>query len=294
MAFFLNKFLLLFFIISGEHSQTTFSDYETELNLTNYLLINYNKKARPLGTLTIHLAIEFQKLVDIDESDQTMTSTFHMRQIWFDTRLKWNESEFGIKNVLIPAQDIWTPDTAIMNAANSNGFSIATTNVAVNSNGLIFMSSPVYAVKTTCWVNVKKFPFDTQKCPIVIASWTYAANRILFNPKSIILNVQVMASNSHWIVFNSSTRELLTPPKNLLERVFHQNIELSFEFRRRATYVVLNCILPCVMLNFVTIYSYLQPFYIKMSISKCEYKFKNLESYIFIFLSIDVFGFIWN
>jgi len=52
-----------------------------------------------------------------------------------------------------------------------------TTNAIVQSDGTVLWLFPAL-IKTYCTLNVKYFPFDTQKCDIQFISWTFSGHEL--------------------------------------------------------------------------------------------------------------------
>jgi len=51
------------------------------------------------------------------------------------------------------------------------------TNAIIESNGVVLWLFPAL-IKTYCTLNVRYFPFDTQKCEIVFISWTHSMDQV--------------------------------------------------------------------------------------------------------------------
>ena len=49
--------------------------------------------------------------------------------------------------------------------------------IAVKSSGHV-IRDPGYLLSSTCVIDVQHFPFDVQRCPIVIGTWSYVAQEV--------------------------------------------------------------------------------------------------------------------
>ena len=110
-----------------------------------------------------------KQLVNLDEKNQIMTSSSTLSLSWSDWRLVWQESDFGhVSEILIPMSLLWKLDLYVINSANANGFiSIPGQSLAIVQNdGSIFVVLSLVNLRTRCDINIKTYPFDTQKCPV--------------------------------------------------------------------------------------------------------------------------------
>ena len=51
------------------------------------------------------------------------------------------------------------------------------TNAIISPDGTVLWLFPAL-IKTSCTLNVKYFPFDTQNCDIVFISWTHSGEQV--------------------------------------------------------------------------------------------------------------------
>lgn len=92
---------------------------------------------------------------------------------WQDENLKWDPKDYnGIEHVHILSTELWQPDMELYNGAHGQN-KYGVTNCIVYSNGKVLFVPPV-ELKTFCDLDLKYWPFDTQKCNIVLGSWTYS------------------------------------------------------------------------------------------------------------------------
>jgi len=70
------------------------------------------------------------------------------------------------------------------------------TNAIVQWDGTVLWLFPAL-IKTYCTLNVKYFPFDTQRCDIAFISWTFSGHE---------LNVTNSIHFENWIYYNSENQ----------------------------------------------------------------------------------------
>ena len=248
---------LLFQMIDADR----FSDAN---NLTKTLLANYNKNVRPVYVTEILFEVELNQLINIDEKNQIMTSSFYLKMFWQDPRLTWAKEDFpGVRQLLIPATSIWLPDAFVINTADANGFISFSSliNVIINSDGTIYLIINLSALKTKCSINVAGFPYDHQRCSIIIGSWQYDNSRLIFNASKSYLNLNNYLENPIWKLLNNSFSNI--PSTNRFDAIHGLNgtdAMFDFVFLRRSTNYMLNNLLPCFLMNIITLFAFWIPF----------------------------------
>lgn len=115
--------LSLLLLISITHVNT--ASHSLEQNLIKYLMKNYNRLSRPVlnvdDPITVTLRMKLIQIMNIDESNQEITTKFWTRQSWTNHLMVWNASEWGgIERVQVDANVIWFPDITLYNSAGSS------------------------------------------------------------------------------------------------------------------------------------------------------------------------------
>lgn len=88
---------------------------------------------------------------------------------WNDPGLAWNTSIYSSDQVILPADKIWTPSLNVINAVSLTQ-KHGSKDVLVYSNGTV---KHIVILKTvvSCQVNMFKYPFVRDACPIPINAW---------------------------------------------------------------------------------------------------------------------------
>lgn len=208
------KFLLFSLLINS-----TFGS-EEENNLRNYLFGNnkYNKNIRPVknysNPIEIQQGIAVQTLESFNQIDESLSLNLWIRSNWKDEYLRWdnsNNSDFTQLDFLsVTADDIWIPDSELLNAATKPEIYLLQGGISVYPDGSIFYSKPgIY--KSSCSLDLRNFPFDKQNCTLLIGSWVYNDHKLQLIPnKDIEKQVDVLSSFSHseWRVNSVKVRHL--------------------------------------------------------------------------------------
>lgn len=130
----------------------------------------------------------------------------------------------------------------------------------VESNGNVSLASPLL-LESICHVNIKCFPFDTQKCELRIGSWTYDSSdldlRIAPSTKGIIMDH--LQTNSLWHYKHKSAQVVHSSTKYTCCKFPFHDLVYTFEFQRKSLYYVLNIIIPTMFLSALTFISFCFP-----------------------------------
>ena len=209
-----NLFLLLSFLI------THVSGNLEEKNLRQYLFGNnrYNKNVRPVlnysQAIEIQQGIAVQTLESFDQIDEAISLNMWIRSNWKDEYLQWDNSNNPelekLDFISVSADEIWTPDTELLNAATKPEIYYLQGGINLYSDGSILYSKPgIYT--SSCSLDLKDFPFDKQNCTILIGSWVYSDNLLSLIPhKTKEKQIDVLSSFSHseWEVNKVEVRNL--------------------------------------------------------------------------------------
>jgi hypothetical protein len=92
--------------------------------------------------------------------------------------LKWDRKQYGdIDDIRLPVNRIWTPDIVLYNYADTRLEEKREVMVLVMADGTVKWRPPGI-FKSTCQINIQKFPYDHQNCSMKFGSWTYDGDSI--------------------------------------------------------------------------------------------------------------------
>ena len=84
--------LILVICILCKVGMSVCSDSET--NLINHLLRDYQKLSRPVANpnlpLSLNITLTLRQIIDLDERNQLLKTNLWLEYYWFDDKLKWN------------------------------------------------------------------------------------------------------------------------------------------------------------------------------------------------------------
>ena len=243
-------------VITATCHQNTFSEQK---RLYEHLKVNLDNKIRPVinqsNFVNINIEVNLQAIQGLDEKEQLLHSTISLTCRWKYETLVWNESEFsGIKSLYVSPEDAWIPDLIASNTIDS--LFVLTENradmlqIRVESNG----DATWYTggnIRTSCNIDITKYPFDVQKCTITISKTTADSEVLIVASSEQVVRV-LYRDNSEWDLRNSVVET----------RVIYGYItflDINLTLKRHSLFYVLNIIIPVILLSFMTVMSFKIP-----------------------------------
>ncbi|KAM9853946.1 neuronal acetylcholine receptor subunit alpha-7-like [Aulostomus maculatus] len=223
------------------------------------LMRNYNALERPVKndshSLTVHFTFSLLQIMDVDEKNQVLTTNIWLQLYWPDFYLQWNMSDYpGVASVRFPDSQIWRPDILLYNSADERFDASFHTNILVNSTGHC-QYLPPGIFKSTCFIDVRWFPFDVQRCDLKFGSWTYGGWSL--DLQMIDADITGYIANGEW--------DLVEVPGRRSERFYdcckepYPDVTFTVVMRRRTLYYGLNLLIPCVLISTLALLVFLLP-----------------------------------
>ncbi|ELT91201.1 hypothetical protein CAPTEDRAFT_23741, partial [Capitella teleta] len=180
------------------------------------------------------------------------------QQRWKDEYLTWNASEFGnVGTIRVPSNRIWTPDLVISNFAGDKFNDYMITNAIISSDGSVLWLFPAL-IKTYCTLNVKYFPFDTQRCKIEFISWTHSGDQLdIFYNSSFENSVYYTPTNQEWAVDGIDTERHVKFYACCEEP--YPDVTFTIKMRRRSLFYIVNLIAPCFLIFMIAFLGFFLP-----------------------------------
>ncbi|VDL76071.1 unnamed protein product [Nippostrongylus brasiliensis] len=126
--------------------------------------------------------MELVHIITVDELKQTMIVLVYIVEEWNDPTLTWDPTNFsGLRVTWLPEESIWVPDIIVFNMLDHQELLHSVRSpIRVHYTGKVTFSYPaIYSVM--CRIGIAKFPFDSQKCELRIASWAYGEDKLQLN-----------------------------------------------------------------------------------------------------------------
>ncbi|OWF37793.1 acetylcholine receptor subunit alpha-like [Mizuhopecten yessoensis] len=198
--------------------------------------------------IIISVAFYLHGINYLDEVEGKLVTTAHLELGWNDTFLTWDRRDFSnISYFYMPQSEDWRPDVSLY-----NGF----TKLKELGDDVILVKvyydgrmewNPFEVFETKCDIAIKRFPFDCQKCKLVLRMWTSGAEDVKFGLRDSVLNMVSFEPNGVWDLRSSKIE---------LDR---GNAIVSLELDRRPEHYLLTLICPILLLSFLSIFTFVIP-----------------------------------
>ncbi|XP_067672728.1 neuronal acetylcholine receptor subunit alpha-10-like [Haliotis asinina] len=250
----------LLFFLSLCDSKRPIPTLSYEDQLVKEILHKYRvrgKYGRPVrrfnDTLKVAFGIQLIQIMDLNEKDQILTLNVWDQYGWRDDDVEWNKTKYGgVDKVRIPWSKVWLPDIKLYNYADHRLDEQRKSLCVFHHDGkILWMPQAVY--RSSCQIDVTKFPFDIQSCHLKFGSWTYNGHKIdvvFYENKDYIDLTEYVTSNAWKIIdvpANKNIKYYSCCPEPYVDLTF------SLIFQRRATLYNYILILPCVLLTSITL-----------------------------------------
>ncbi|CAF0796433.1 unnamed protein product [Rotaria sp. Silwood1] len=227
--------------------------WNAEQRLICDLLDNYQVRwGRPVRNMSegveVRFGLQLIHISDLDEKNQVLITNQWQIYEWEDEALTWDPEDYDIR---LPIKRIWQPDVTLYNYADTRLEEKREVLAIVYHNGTVFWK-PMSIFKSTCQIDIRRFPYDRQNCSMKFGTWTYDSSKVNLkfyrNIEKFDLNSYVK-SNEWSIVGNSASRyteKYDCCPEIYVDLKFYINLE------RRGGFYNYILILPCVLLSCLT------------------------------------------
>jgi hypothetical protein len=212
------------------------------------LLENYSELIRPVYTyeesLTVKATFNLITIIDFHEGKQILNAKGWLALRWVDRFLLWNESDYGgIAEIYVPQNQIWLPDVQVENSVNTYAqLGYDQLYAKVSSDGHVFWD-PGHVGETTCRVDVSRYPFDTQTCPIELVIWMHPKSKVYLKSNSNDVGLVLYTDNQEWEIIKTGVEEEDSAIENLTR------VKFTITMRRRIRYYVFNTMLPIILFS---------------------------------------------
>uniref|UniRef100_A0A915HUX8 Uncharacterized protein n=1 Tax=Romanomermis culicivorax TaxID=13658 RepID=A0A915HUX8_ROMCU len=133
---------------------------------------------------TVKVSVEFhiQDVSEVSELTGDFALDLFFSEIWLDNRLNYEHIPLCRSNITLKAHyktQIWTPETCIVNSKQSSIHSSPSENtfVIIYRNGTVWQNHRL-SVRAPCEIDLRAFPFDTQKCFLTLETSSYNSKEV--------------------------------------------------------------------------------------------------------------------
>ncbi|BES90788.1 ion channel [Nesidiocoris tenuis] len=226
----------------------------------------YDKWKRPNssgGPVDVHTRIFVYFIGSIEAQNLQFTAQILIKYRWRDERLRHDgpvlEGEESLR------QQLWTPHLYLVNEHESRimGSGKEDVLVSVTPDGTVLYSSRL-KVSLLCLMDLTKFPFDNQYCPLELESWSYNTSQLnLHWEKDTPILVDSKVQMTEYALVGLSTNESsnvysgLTPhvDTDIINSKFSGNyscLTVKFHLQRQVGHYIMDYYVPSILLVVVS------------------------------------------
>ncbi|XP_046329351.2 neuronal acetylcholine receptor subunit alpha-10-like [Haliotis rufescens] len=136
----------------------------------------YDRYVRPVHSheepIQMDMLFSLTSIDSLDLKSQKLKWNGWLSLTWHDMLLSWNASQYGdLDFITVPQTKIWLPDYVIDNDVSAKRvLGNSDTLVFIRSSGLVTWE-PGMVSETSCKIDIRKYPFDTQTCSFDFLPW---------------------------------------------------------------------------------------------------------------------------
>ncbi|KAL3877232.1 hypothetical protein ACJMK2_034967 [Sinanodonta woodiana] len=256
--------VILCYILLQNVSSSKGYKYEDGISVltANFLDASYlSPRLRPQESTTVNVSLNLLAVVDVDMKSQTVTTAGWLNVVWSVPLTQWSVSSYDMDTVYLKDGDVWQPSLVAWNGASTSNF-IGDDRLLVRAiaSGLHFWEPP-FLLKTHCQMDATYFPFDSQKCSIVISSWGMTETEVPLNLLESNIKLTYYEENAEWSLDKSkcSVEKRVVSETNYGINMQRSRLYFNIVLQRRSSFYGLYIFLPTIILSFLSVISFAIP-----------------------------------
>jgi len=224
---------------------------------------HYDARLRPNydgGPVEVTVGFWVLSIDTINVVDMDFSLDIFFRQEWRDERLDHGlQKTMFLSNTVMDR--IWMPDSYFVNAKHGTFHKVTTDNmmIMIMPGGLVKYNARI-TIKAACPMDLRKFPMDTQRCPLSIESYGYSEDHITFRwEKDLTDGMSFVPANTKMLPQYSLVKLSLTKTFNAYVVGNWSGIQAMFTFERMSSYFLIHVYGPCALIVIISWVSFLLP-----------------------------------
>uniref|UniRef100_A0A182N0V1 Uncharacterized protein n=1 Tax=Anopheles dirus TaxID=7168 RepID=A0A182N0V1_9DIPT len=182
----------------------------------------------------------------VSELDMDYSMDCYFRQYWRDKRLSFRGPIKSLSLSIKMLERIWRPDTYFYNGKHSHVHTITVPNklLRLSQDGEILYSMRL-TIKASCLMQLRSFPMDRQSCPLVLGSYAYSRQQLVYQWKdedSVNFVPGMTLSQFDLISFGQKNYTFIRREGEF--SVLH----VSFNLQRHTGYFLIQVYVPCILI----------------------------------------------
>ncbi|CAL1535026.1 unnamed protein product [Lymnaea stagnalis] len=221
---------------------------------------DYHTEIRPLlnqsNVMSVNVGFNILSITEVNDVTQSFICNAFLGLNWRDELLVWNPAVYGGQDLIHPLpEQIWRPRMILMNTLEDRDiFSDNKSPINVRNNGFVSWI-PGSIIPISCELSLVNYPFDSQTCVIQMVSMSLSISELKYTASETGVLRTFYTTNGEWDLVKAYINISIsaTGPIGL------SAVDITFELKRRPTFLLLNLILPVVFLSFLNILVFIIP-----------------------------------
>lgn len=196
--------------------------------------------------IRVEVALWIFDILDVDETRQSFTADFAVLLSWRDHRLSEASRGSSLEDCVVATVDVWHPSLEVVNQRQLQRH--YEENVEVDADGTVrFLQR--YSGELSVELDLREFPFDTQKLPVQLISFTHGPDEV-----ELVMDRDLSAQRGNFTVAGWDTVDIETRLHS--ERLEGSSLDFlrvdhSVVLARNPGYYVWNIFVPLGLIAFM-------------------------------------------
>ncbi|KAK6187209.1 hypothetical protein SNE40_005286 [Patella caerulea] len=228
------------------------------------LLSNYQPKLQPTERISdnVHVTVKYQ-LISVNfvsEVNQYIQTSTKLIITWYDAFLKWNASDMDTPSyITVSPDDIWMPSVVIFNAFDNNRKVQKGDNVIITADGHVIWTTH-NLFKTSCKIDITKFPFDYQICKTIISPAYQRYSPFIFKINEHNPVLEFYQESNEWEILDIMIqKEPANDTRFLNGTIWTGDVVVSIALSRRFAFHIIKGVVPPVSLSIMNCFVFRLP-----------------------------------
>lgn len=173
-----------------------------------------------------------------------------------DEKLQWDPANYGNLTLLhVGNHEVWQPDVVLYNSA-SDIEHYGNTHVLITSLGTVLWVPPSQ-FDTFCELDLTHWPYDTQRCTLLMGSWTFDGDKLDLWPNENAIDLELQIKSNEWQIINTTWARNVKMYDCCTEP--YVNVEFNITVQRRPNVYRSIVTVPAITVIVMTLSTFLLP-----------------------------------
>ncbi|XP_013392182.1 gamma-aminobutyric acid receptor subunit beta-3 [Lingula anatina] len=253
-----NHYFALCFLIAVQCCITSIGSSNVRSEILSQMMEGYDNTMQPTIDVdeptVIGMQLSINRINSVDEIQMDITLDLVLERNWEDHRLKFDGSRINRTYMDMDPRHagfIWIPDLFIRNEKSAEWHSVTIPNrmLRLYENGSVMFISRI-TVTAACPMDLFMFPFDTQKCPLILQSYAFTDEEMQYEWTEEQLDDRRHVKLSHFDITDVKFTKCATNLRG--NEYFNEGrrpcLQAEFVLQRDVGYYVLEVYIPSMVL----------------------------------------------